>query len=289
MVRLTIQHDTTYRYKKPVGLSRHRLMVRPRETRDLSLISFDIDVTPQANIGWAHDVAGNSIASVDVSAPSDCLLIKSRAVVDLSAPVWPVFDIAASAINFPFLYSSDELTDLGALSLPQYADPQGQLAAWTEGFVMTRPTDTLSLLKDIANGVFEQITYQARDAEGTQSPIETLNCRSGSCRDFAVLFAEAVRSLGLGARLVSGYLFDPEQSLTGSDREGSSHAWVEVYVPGAGWISFDPTNRAVGSGHLIAVAVGRCISQIAPISGSFQGSNDDFIDMAVKVSVISAA
>lgn len=150
---------------------------------------------------------------------------------------------------------------------------------------MARPTDTLSLLKDISNGVFKQTSYQSRDDEGTQSPIETLDRGWGSCRDFAVLLAEAARKLALGARIVSGYLSDQEDRLIGSAGTGSTHAWVEIYLPGAGWIAFDPTNRSVGSQNLVPVAVGRDIHQVVSVSGSFSGGRGALSDLSVEVSV----
>ncbi len=148
---------------------------------------------------------------------------------------------------------------------------------------MARPTDTLSLLKDISNGVFAQISYESRETEGTQSPVVTIDRRSGSCRDFAVLLAEAARMLGLGSRIVSGYLSDPDEGLIGSAGSGSTHAWVEIYLPGAGWIAFDPTNRSVGSQNLIPVAVGREIHQVVPVSGSFSGERDALTYLGVGV------
>ncbi|MEM7530425.1 MAG: transglutaminase family protein [Pseudomonadota bacterium] len=288
MVTLSIRHETIYRYRREVSLGRHRLMLRPRETRDLRLVSFSLDLSPCAPIVWAQDVAGNSVATADVGAHGDLLHISSAAVVEQTAPAWPVFDIAASAISFPFLYSENDWLDLGDLSRPQYSDGARRLAAWVEGFVMQRPTDTLSLLKDVSNGVFAQIAYQSREVEGTQGPLETLDRGWGSCRDFAVLFAEAARTLGFGARLVSGYLYDPSGRLEGSAAAGSTHAWVEVFVPGAGWIAFDPTNRAVGSGNLIPVAVGRDIRQVSPVTGSFVGTNTDLIELDVQVTVQEA-
>ena len=287
MVTLTIFHETTYRYRREVGFGRHRLMLRPRETRDLRLISFNLDVTPRATIGWAHDVAGNSIATADPAARSDVLNISSEAVLELTAPVWPVFDIAASAVNYPFSYSNDDLTDLGELARPQYVDPQHHLSDWVEGFIMQRPTDTLSLLKDVSNGVSAQIAYQSREVEGTQGPLDTLTRGWGSCRDLAVLFAEAARTLGFGARIVSGYLFNPHGDRVGSSASGATHAWVEVFLPGAGWIPFDPTNRAVGSGNLVPVAVARDIRQVAPVTGSFHGTSGELLEMAVEVTVRS--
>lgn len=288
MPRITIAHTTTYRYAAAVALGPHRLMLRPRETRDLDLVAFDLRIVPEAHVDWTHDVAGNAIATARFAAPSDRLEIRSEATILSRAPVWPVFPVAASAIRFPFLYAAGDLTDLGALTLPQYADPAGRLAAWVEGFVAVRPTDTLSLLRDIGNGVAAAVAYQGRETEGTQGPLDTLDRGWGSCRDFAVLFAEAVRTLGFGARLVSGYLHDPAGDRVGSDARGSTHAWVEVFVPGAGWIAFDPTNRAVGSANLIPVAVARDIAQVAPVSGSFHGTAVDLPTMAVTVRVADA-
>jgi transglutaminase-like putative cysteine protease len=285
---LDIIHTTTYQYRNTVSLGPHRLMLRPRETRELRLLSHDLSITPTATVTWAHDVVGNAIATAVFDGPTDHLVIESRASVELTAPAWPVFAIAASAAQYPFVYAADEWTDLGALTVPQYDDVDGRLARWIEGFVMARPTDTLYLLKDISNGVFTQISYQMRETEGTQTPIETLDRGWGLCRDFAVLLAEAARKLALGSRIVSGYLSDPEDSLIGSAGTGSTHAWVEIYLPGAVWIAFDPTNRSVGSQNLVPVAVGRDIHQVVPVSGSFSGGRGALSDLSVEVSVRSS-
>ena len=216
---------------------------------------------------------------------TDMLVIDSAADILLNAAPWPVFDIAASAISYPFRYSDDEWTDLGALTIEQYPDQAGLLRIWASGFIRSNPTDTLSLLKDLSLGVAERISYQSREVEGTQAPTETLDRGWGSCRDFAVLFAEAARTLGFGARIVSGYLYSPGEYGVGSSGLGSTHAWAEVYIPGAGWITFDPTNRGVGGFNLIPVAVGRDIRQIMPVVGSFMGMTDAFKGMSVEVQV----
>lgn len=285
MPLIEIRHTTEYRYAKAVPLGPHQMMLRPRETRDLRLVSFDLDVSPAATVVWSNDVAGNAVAEASFEGLSDMLVITASMVVDLTASAWPVFPIAASAVSYPFTYSNDDLADLGQLASPRYQDDAGRLSDWVEGFVMQRPTDTLSLLKDVANGATTQIVYQSRETEGTQGPLETLDRGWGSCRDFAVLFAEAARTLGFGARLVSGYLFNPSDDKIGSVSDGSTHAWVEVFVPGAGWIPFDPTNRAVGAANLIPVAVARRIEQVAPVTGSFHGLRSDLISLEVGVSV----
>ena len=260
-------------------------MLRPRESRDLRLISSNVTADPAAAVTWSQDIFGNSVAIARFETSEDRLTIISVNEVELSAAAWPVFDIAASAASFPFTYARDEWTDLGGLRLQQYLDAGGQLAAWTRSFVRGSPTDTLALLKDLSAGVSSEIAYQVREVEGTQTPSETLDRASGSCRDLAMLFAEAVRSLGLGARIVSGYLHNPDQVMTGSSDSGSTHAWAEVYVPGAGWITFDPTNRSLGGANLIPVAVGRDIHQVIPVAGGYIGRAEAFVGLDVEVSV----
>ena len=285
MIALEIRHRTTYRYWDQVSLGPHRLMLRPRESRDLRLISNAVTVTPAAQVAWAQDVFGNSVATAVFQGVTDCLSIDSVAEVELHGSAWPVFDIAASAIVYPFRYSDDEWTDLGSLAMQQYPDPDGRLARWSRAFVGGDRTDTLALLKDLSFGVSGWISYQSREDERAQSPIETLDLGRGSCRDFAVLFVEAARCLGFGARIVSGYLFNPDQNLTGSADAGSTHAWGEIFVSGAGWISFDPTNRSVGGANLIPVAVARDMRQATPVAGSFFGASDACKQMAVEVAV----
>ncbi|TNC62081.1 transglutaminase family protein [Rubellimicrobium roseum] len=288
MPHLTIHHRTTYQYREPVQLGPHRLMLRPRESRDLRIISTTLAISPEATITWAQDVAGNAVATATFQTITDRLVISCSTEVELSAAVWPVFDIAALAISFPFRYSDEDWTDLGALTVMQHADPVGRLASWAQGFVLGSSTDTLSLLKDLSAGVSGALAYETRDDEGTQSPLESLDRRAGSCRDFAVLFAEAVRSLGFGARLVSGYLHDPGEALMGSQGTGTTHAWAEVFVPGAGWITFDPTNRSIGGANLIPVAMVRDIAQSVPVSGSYVGQPKAFELMSVEISVAAA-
>jgi transglutaminase-like putative cysteine protease len=284
---LKLLHTTTYRFNERVSLLPHRLMLRPRESHELKLRSSQITVTPDAILTWAHDVFGNAVATATFQMSATNLVIASAAVLQLDAVAWPVFDIAFSAMSYPFRYSDDDWIDLGALAVPQFADDAGVLQTWAQMFVRGTRTDTLSLLKDLSFGVSEAVQYQTREEEGAQTPVETLNRGWGSCRDFAVLFTEAARTLGFGARIVSGYLYNPSQQSVGSSDTGSTHAWAEVFVPGAGWITFDPTNRSVGGFNLIPVAVARDIRQTIPVSGSFVGGTSTFAEMSVEVLVTS--
>jgi len=281
----SIRHRTEYHYRQPVRLGPHRLMLRPRESRDLRLISSEITTWPAATLSWAQDVFGNAIATATFEDQATSLIIESASTLELASMPWPVFPIAARAIQFPFTYSPEERTDLGALLIPQHPDPMGRLSAWAASFVRSNPTDTLALLKDLNAGISGTASYQQREGEGTQSPVSTLDLGRGSCRDFAVLLVEAARTLGFGARIVSGYLFSPLQQGV----SGTTHAWAEVFVPGAGWISFDPTNRQTGGFNLIPVAVARDLSQAMPVSGTFTGADNDAVRLIVDVRVSEAA
>ena len=282
MVRLTISHVTRYRYRGDVMLNPHRLMLRPRESRLLQVTGFDLVLDPPGRVDWAQDLFGNAVATASFDAAARQLRIESRAVVMHGEPAWPVFPISAAAITFPFAYSEDERVDLGALREPA---SEASVSAWARGFVAPGTTDTLAMLKDLNVGVSAAVAYEAREQYGTQAASDTLARRRGSCRDLATLLVEAVRHLGFGARLVSGYLWDPAQDRVGSAGPGSTHAWAEVYLPGAGWVAFDPTNRTVGAGHLVPVATARSIAQIAPVTGGYRGDAGDALDMDVTVRV----
>lgn len=285
LTTIAIHHRTIYHYRQPISFGPHRLLLRPRESRSLQLKKHYLLCSPDANVTWAHDVFGNAVATAVFSEPSDTLSIDSVAELTLDVDQWPVFDIAASASSYPFLLSDDDMTDLGALRLQSYLDSSGQLHHWARGFVAGNPTDTLSLLKDISAGVAAQIIYEVREEEFTQSPQQTLGRGRGSCRDLAALFVDAVRCLGFGARIVSGYLYDADQQAIGSSGSGSTHAWAEVFVPGAGWITFDPTNRSIGGYNLVPVVVARHILQTIPVAGSFVGDKDSFERMDVSVDI----
>ena len=201
MAALNIWHRTTYRYRRPVALGIHRLQLRPRESRDIRVVSHNVTITPRAVVTWANDVFGNTVANVFFPAPAATLLIESSAVLEHNSEPWPLFDIASSATSYPFDYSDDERLDLGALLVPQYTDPERRLLGWAKGFIRSTPTDTLSLLKDMNAAISAWVSYESRDDEGTQPPIATLDRGWGSCRDIALLLIEAVRNLGLGARI----------------------------------------------------------------------------------------
>ena len=284
---LTVEHTTIYRYRRPVALGPHRLMLRPRDGHDLRLLATELEITPPAMRRWVYDVLGNSVTLVSFNEPATELRIASRLTIQRYDTRPPRGEIDTSAARYPFVYSMQDRFDLGRMAEQHYVDPGDQLGGWARGFVRGASTDTLALLGDLNAGIGAQLDYQSREEEGTQTPVETLRRGWGSCRDFAVLLAEAARSLGFGARLVTGYLHVPITDATLAT-PGSTHAWAEIYVPGPGWLAFDPTHGTVGGDPLIRVAVGRDIHQIVPIAGTFHGVPDDHLGMEVSVRVAPA-
>jgi transglutaminase-like putative cysteine protease len=287
MKYLTVRHETRYQYSAPVPFGTHRLMLRPRDSHDLRLVDAELTLSPPGDTRWMHDVFGNSVAQVEFGQPASELLIVSTLHLEHYGLTRPVFPIAPEAQVYPFVYSANDRSDLGRLLDRHYPDPQGLLDVWTKRFVSGRFMSTYNLLSNINGAIKSEFVYAERYEEGTQSPIETLERKSGTCRDFALLFMEAVRSLGFGARFVTGYLYDPaldgaQGAMQGS---GATHAWADVYLPGAGWVEYDPTNGQIAGQNLIRIAVTRDPSQAVPVSGTFDGTKGRFLGMTVDVTV----
>jgi transglutaminase-like putative cysteine protease len=281
MNRFHLRHATVYRYARPVEFGEHRLMFRPRDSHDLRLVDTALEISPVASVRWVHDVLGNSIAFASFAEPAAELRFVSTIRLDLYPTGPREIAIEPYARTYPFSYSSDEIPDLGRTAERHYPDPEHVVDDWARRFVSDRaPTETIALLETMTRAIREELTYRYRPEEGTQSPIDTLSWRSGSCRDFALLMMEAARSLGFAARFVSGYLARAES--TGA---GETHAWAQIYLPGAGWVEFDPTNGVVGGDGLIRVAVARDPSGAVPLSGSFVGAPNDFLGMEVAVEI----
>ncbi len=289
MPLLTINHVTTYRYARPVAFGEHSFMLRPRDGHDLRVISSELSVSPRpASLRYIHDVFGNSVALAEFDARADRLVVASRVVVEH----FPVEEFALEpddeAYLYPFRYDDEELPDLMSSISPSYSDPDGALAAWARGFLEpVDATPTLNILIGMTHGIRRDFTYRKRYEHGTQHPFDTLQTRSGTCRDFALLMVEALRRLGIAARFVSGYLYVPRHNGSGHVGGGATHAWVRAYLPGVGWIEFDPTNGIVGSRDLIRVAVARDPGQAVPVHGTFFGPASAHLGMDVEISVES--
>ncbi len=288
MKKLTVEHKTVYRYHRPVTFGDHQLMFRPRDSHDLRLVSTALFISPSAEIRWMHDVFSNSIAIASFDTAANELLFDSRFTIEHYGIDMPEFVIPAYAQTFPFTYPADVIPDLARTNERHYPDPGGKVAQWAKSFVAGGTIDTADLLLAIARAIRDQFAYESRTEPGTRTPAEMLQTGSGTCRDYALFMMEAVRSLGLAARFVTGYLYDPSldngigEHMTGS---GATHAWVQVFLPGAGWVEYDPTNGIVGGSNLIRVAVARDPAQAIPLHGTFIGGPNDFERMDFEVTV----
>jgi len=285
---LTVDHKTVYRYREPVRFGPHRLMFRPRDSHDLRLIDTQLQLSPPATVRWLHDVFSNSIAIAEFRAPAHTLVVRSRIRLEHFGHESPDFPVEPFARTYPFSYGVEERPDLTRTIERHYPDPDHRVDTWAKRFLHGRSTvETQALLEEINSAIRNEFDYRSRHAVGTRTPVETLEKGEGTCRDFALFMMEAVRSLGLAARFVSGYLYDPavdggDPSVVGA---GATHAWVQVYLPGAGWVEFDPTNGLVGGANLIRVAVARDPAQALPVQGTFIGPREAYDSMQVSVEV----
>jgi transglutaminase-like putative cysteine protease len=289
MAILNVQHHTCYRYSQPVEFGEHRLMSRPRDSHDLRLIDTTIRIEPAPlGLRWIHDVFGNSICIASFDRRADTLTFESAFRAKHYPSVSEAIIVEPYARHLPFSYSPSDALDLGPTKERRYLDPEGRIGEWSKSVLnSTSGGGTFDSLVAMTLAIKEQFQYVVREREGVQSPLETLQLRSGSCRDFAVFMMEAVRGLGLGARFVSGYLYD--EALVGAAGgmvgTGATHAWLQVFLPGAGWVEFDPTNALVGGRNLVRVAVAREAAQAVPIVGSFNGPPGSFVSLSVEVTV----
>jgi transglutaminase-like putative cysteine protease len=290
MPLLTIHHKTEYRYAHPVAFGEHRIMLRPRDGHDLRVHSSRLKIVPEPmSLRWIHDVFGNSVAIATFDERAETLSFDSIATVEHN----PAEEFALTpddpAYFYPFLYDNEEFPDLVQVIRPQYSDPNGELSAWARNFLDGEgPTPTFKILSGMTYGIRKAFTYRKRHEQGTQHPLDTLQTRSGTCRDYALFMIEALRRLGIAARFVSGYIAIPGDRAHGYVGGGSTHAWVQVYLPSAGWIEFDPTNGIVGTRDLIRVAVARDPRQAIPLHGTYLGPADAFVGMEVSIKVVSA-
>jgi transglutaminase-like putative cysteine protease len=288
MPRVGITHETLYRYRVPVRLLPHRLMVRPRDSHDLRLLETKLTVSPPAaQTRWAHDVFGNSVCYLHFAETT--MTQELRIVSKLEVNHYPTrsaLPLDPTAEGFPFGYTAEEVPDLARSIERHYPDPDRIVDAWAHRF-LNPVGPTAQMLQAITQAIRAEVRYEGRQAEGTNDPLQTLQLRAGACRDLALFMMEAVRSLGLAARFVSGYLYDERLVQNGAPvvGGGATHAWCEVYLPGAGWVEYDPTNGLVAGRNLIRVSVARTPQQAVPIAGSFLGPAGAFGTMSVDVQV----
>ncbi|MDF1812918.1 MAG: transglutaminase family protein [Verrucomicrobiales bacterium] len=285
MQRYKILHRTYYNFSDPVKPGPHVLLLRPRESYELRIESFKLDITPAASVKWHRDVEDNSVAVAVFDSVASQIVFESETVIQQYQQTPLDFLVADYAINYPFDYSRDDLS-----ILTPYLEKQGDsshregVKEWVASLWQTgEKIQTYALLDRLNRDIRQNFVYQIREEPGVQSPAKTTSLRSGSCRDFATLLMAAAQHLGMAARFVSGYLNTPP-SITDL---GATHAWAEIYIPGAGWKGFDPTNGEVVGGNHIAVAVARLPESVPPVSGSYVGNAGSTLDVGVWVTELT--
>ena len=284
-----ITHTTHYRYAQPVTLGEHRVLFRPRDSHDLRVLATDMVVTPAPlDIRLFQDVYSNSVALVQPQSPAAELKVVCSFSVEHTGTRALELPLSPRAQTYPVNYKLEERLALSHYLVPYYDDPNGSLLDWASQFIDTSgSSDSRQLLVAMTQFIRDSMRYQARFDEGVQTPYDTLRLQSGTCRDFATLMIEAIRHLGYAARFVSGYLYTPwlDDSASPVMGAGATHAWAQVYLPGTGWIPFDPTNNLIGGTDLIRVGVARHASLASPVSGSWHGFPGDYLGMNVDVQV----
>ena len=280
MQRYKILHRTYYNFTAPVRLEPHTLRLRPKEGHELRIESSTLKITPPATLRWHRDAEDNSVAIATFDSPANQLLIESEVILRQYNQAPLDFLVADYAIDYPFAYQPEEWVVLSPYMNITEPEANEQLNEWIAGFWQPgERIQTYALLQRLGVHIQESLSYQLREEPGVQSVLETLSCGTGSCRDSAYLFIEAARRLGFAARFVSGYLNSPPSSAN----YGATHAWAEVFLPGAGWKGFDPTIGEVAGTNHIAVAVARLPESVPPIAGSFVGLPGASLDVGVWV------
>ena len=283
-----ITHTTTYRYAKPVTFGTHRAMFLPRRGATARLLSWSARTSPPSKIHWISDARSNTVTVMEFREPAAELKFTFRVRgIYFGVRGIDAFPLETRADEVPVQYTPDEWNDLAGYLRPHAEDPDASLAAWTKSFVAGDQDQTSDVLRRMLATFRGTFSYRTREAEGTQSPGETLRTKSGTCRDYAWLMIEGLRRLGFASRFVSGYLYDDalDGGAVGMTGSGATHAWLQVFLPGAGWIDYDPTNQINSGFDLIPVAVARHPGQAIPLTGSWSGDAKDYLGMSVNVTV----
>jgi transglutaminase-like putative cysteine protease len=289
-VRITVDHLTEYQYERPVSFGEHSLYLRPRESHTIHVDSFDLESTPEGRLRWVRDCFNNVVAVVNLgTGESDRLSFRCRMRFEVAEENPFDFILETRALEFPFAYDEREKSALAPYLAPEES-ARWPILDWARQSLgdPSKPRETITLLTDLNLAIHRRIAYERRDEEGTQSAKETLERGQGSCRDLAELFVATSRQLGLAARFVSGYLYEPvrpDGTAASNVAAGSMHAWAEVYLPGAGWRGFDPTNGLLADHHFLPAAVASVPDWVSPIQGRYFHSESVGSQMRVSLRI----
>jgi len=287
-VVLEIRHVTTYQYRNPVKFGAHRAMFLPRPAARGRLLSWSAKTNLHSRTRWVSDGLSNNVTEIEFDeAGKELTFTFQFRGVHFGGESVEQFALEPRAERVPVQYTPDEWTDLIGFMRPHAEDPDVSVAAWASSFLTGSGNRTIDVLARMLDTFRDTFSYQARVTEGTLSPRELLQSKSGTCRDYAWLMIEALRRLGFAARFVTGYIYDAalDGGAAGTTGSGATHAWVQVFLPGAGWMNYDPTNHINAGFDLIPVAIARYPGQAIPLAGSWSGNANDYLGMSINVAV----
>jgi transglutaminase-like putative cysteine protease len=285
---LSVRHVTIYRYNRPVAFGEHRMMLRPRDDEDQRVIATELEITPRPEqLAWARDSFGNHVATAHFGGRARELRFVSTIRVDHRSRDFSAACMEEFARIYPFAYPPEDRPGLERFMEP--LSPHPAIDRWSAMFFRKDGSaDTHELLREMTQTIRRTFKHVSRHEKGIQDPASTLDIGSGSCRDLAVLMLAALRARGIAARFVSGYLHLADDDDDCADG-GNTHAWVQVYVPGPGWVDFDPSGGGVGNGNLVRVAVAHHPREAIPLHGTWFGTPADHLGMIVAVKVTKAS
>lgn len=276
MMKLRVEHSTKLNYERPVSFSDHALFLRPLDSHRRRVVRFEVATKPESTQRWVRDAYGNLVLCCNFGlTESKVLEFKTRIEIDVDEDNPFDFILESYATAYPFTYREPDLSSLKSYLDSKVAPGAAKSLDWFYNVVPNPSShpDVVQFISDLNAAIRHKIRYQRRDEEGIQDPVTTIQLGTGSCRDMAVLFIAILRQLGFAVRFCSGYLYVPSIEKGGMPAEnradGSMHAWAEVYLPGAGWKGFDPTNGVLANSTYIPSGVSHEPKNVNPIQGTY--------------------
>ncbi len=280
-MKFRIKHDTVYKFSSEVFLEPHYLRFKPKTAPNRELKDFQLNVFPQpAGISEQIDSENNIVHFCWFDGMSTDLTIKSESIVEIQEYNPFNFILHPQEYNeLPFTYSGAVANSLqSALEVQGMTD---SLLKYGQKILNQSNSQTIEFLTNLTRQIHSDFIIKARELGEPYSPGQTLKVRTGSCRDVAWMQIHLLRDIGIASRFVSGYFYpivkDPQFEL---------HAWVEVFLPGAGWVGFDPSNGIlVGNSH-IPIATSSQFENTMSVTGSIRGSASSMLTTQLLMELI---
>ncbi len=281
----SIRHVTHFSYEPAVRESVTEVRVQPRSETLQRCLTFSLDCNPNANIMVYRDFLGNTVHHFDIPGLHTELKIAAQAVVEVIPPPIPLPSDVGSWEDLDARIAEGDFLDV--LLPSQFARSTQLLEELAGELHLERRGNPMELLLQINEAMYETFRYVPNSTQ-VDSPIDdALRTRQGVCQDLTHIMISLLRYLRIPSRYVSGYLFRAKQDHDRSP-EGATHAWLEAYLPGPGWVAFDPTNKLIGSERHIRVAVGRDYADVPPTRGVYKGEAESELSVTVVVAPAEA-